>query len=246
MSNRGMEWTPPPGWGKEGMPGEARLTPCTGGRVSREKRGAHPPRPPPSLDPICPGPRSGLDPAPPLLRTIGSDPHCSETPGMAEIQTLRSYGDPAVAHLKCILLLGTSRKPVPPCDLEQGLAGPLGAASLSMSREGTHRVSSTTRFPRKLLTAPDGTDQPPWGSGSCRQPPISLIFPGEAWSAGVGGAPWPRRPRGSGEAGPSPLARILLGAAPAQCGPHGGPGSPPAATQTTLGTEQVLRRFLGD
>ena len=52
---------------------------------------------------------------------------------------------------------------------------------------------------------------------------------------GGGGAPWPPQVQSSGEAGPSPLARLLLGAAPAQCGPRGGPGSPPAATRTTSG-----------
>ena len=96
-----------------------------------------------------------------------------------------------------------------------------------------------TWFPRKLSS--DGTrwhrPAAPGEAAAVGQPPISLIFPGEAVREcrGRGGPPWPPQAQSSGEAGPSPLARLLLGPAPAQCGPRGGPGSPPAATWTTSG-----------
>ena len=117
------EWNDPPKLGQGGE-ADARLTPDTSGRVSPGgKRGTHPPQTTPHpWTPICPGPRSGLDPAPPLLRTIGrATPAAPETPGTAKIRTLRSHGDSGGHFTKCVLISGMSRKPVPPCDLEQGV-----------------------------------------------------------------------------------------------------------------------------
>lgn len=97
----------------------------------RGKWGAHPLQTTPCpWSPICPGPCSGLDPAAPLLRTIRrATPTALATPGMAKIRTLRSYGDSGGRFTKCVLISGTSRKPVRPGDLEQGvLPAPWGVS----------------------------------------------------------------------------------------------------------------------
>ena len=116
----------------QGEEADARLTPGTGGPVSPGGNGAptHCSPPPYPWTPICPGPCSGLDPAAPLLRTIRrATPAALETPGMAKIRTLRSYGNSGGRFTKCVLISGTSRKPVRPGDLEQGvLPAPWGVS----------------------------------------------------------------------------------------------------------------------